>query len=83
MRARIDHVTDLGLRELERLPNPRDELLVGLQAAIAATRADPTLDEEEKRQKINWLQQVLDVGKQLTVEGIKAVWRGDVAPLGT
>ena len=40
------------------------------------------LDEEEKRQKINWLQQVLDVAKQLTIEGIKAVWRGDVAPPG-
>jgi hypothetical protein len=82
MMARIDYVTEPGLREIGQLPDPREELLMGLEAAIASVRKDPRLDEEEKRQKINWLQQIVDVGKQLTVEGVKSVLRGDVSPPG-
>lgn len=80
--ALVSHVTDKGLREIGRLPDPREEYLLGLNAAILSLRQDATLSEEEKRQKINWLQQMVDVGKQLTVEGIKSIWRGDIPPPG-
>jgi hypothetical protein len=80
LNARVEYLTEKGLREIGELPDPREELLLGLEAAIASLGEDPRLSEEEKRQKIDWLQQIVDAGRDLTVEGIKALWRGDIQP---
>jgi hypothetical protein len=81
--ARIEFVTEPGLREIGRLPDPREELLLGLEAAIVSLQQDPKLSPDEKQEKINWLQQVVDVGKGLTEAGIKSIWRGELPPPGS
>lgn len=51
---------------------------MGLEAAIRAIREDERISKEKKRRGIDWLEEGKQIGRPLTIEVIKAIWRGDL-----
>lgn len=67
-----------GLAQIGELSDPQERFLLGLEAAIQAIREDDRIPEEEKRRGIDWLEEGKQIGRPLTIEVIKAIWRGDL-----
>ena len=49
----VDHINRAGLLEIGALPDPRQHLISGLEAALRDIQQDPTLEPEEKQEKLN------------------------------
>jgi hypothetical protein len=76
--ALVRGLTEKGLIEIGELPDPTERLVLGLDAAIRVIQRDPTLDEEERRRRIDWFEEAKFVVRTLGVETVKAIWRGDL-----
>lgn len=74
----LHYITDRGLAQIGELSDPQERFLLGLEAAIQAIREDDRIPEEEKRRGIDWLEEGKQIGRPLTIEVIKAIWRGDL-----
>ena len=76
---RVDVITEAGLRKIGALPDPQQQFMEGLEAAIQALREDDTLTHAEKKRSIDWLEEGKLLARTLTSESIKAIVRGDLA----
>ncbi len=71
-----------GLAEIGELPDARERLLLGLEAAIQMVRDDPNLTPEEKKRKLDWFEEGKFIVRTLGVETVKAWWRGELPLMG-
>ncbi len=71
-----------GLIEIGDLPDPQQRFLMGLEAAIRMIRDDQSLAPEEKKRKIDWLEEGKFIIRTSGVEVAKALWRGDLPLMG-
>lgn len=74
----VESISNRGLLEIGELPDPQQRFLMGLEAAIQAIREDDRIDQETKEKGIDWLEEGKQLGRPLTVEVIKAIWRGEL-----
>ena len=68
MSAQIRGLTDKGLVEIGKLPDPQGRLLAGLEAALREVQQDPTLGPEEKEEKLNAGREAIAFIRGLAVE---------------
>jgi hypothetical protein len=78
MSAQVRGLADKGLIEIGELPDPRERLILGLDAAMRSIQRDPTLTDEEKKRRIDWFEEAKIMVRTLGVETVKAIWRGDL-----
>ena len=71
-------LTNDGLAQIGRLPDPQERLVLGLDAAIRSVQRDSTLGDEDKKRRIDWFEEAKIMVRTLGVETVKAVWRGDL-----
>ncbi len=55
--AFLKGLTKKGLIAIGEAPDPTESLIRGFRAAIKSIEQDPTMPEDEKRRKIDWLNQ--------------------------
>lgn len=77
-RARVESLTDKGLREIGELPDPQERFLLGLEAAIRAIREDESIPGPERSRRIDVLEEAKQIGRPLAVDIIKAMFRGEI-----
>lgn len=80
MWANVDRLTTKGLLEIGELPDVRERLIRGLDAAIRAVEREE-IPEPEKKKRIDWLEEGKIMVRTLAVEGVKAIYRGDIPPM--
>lgn len=64
----VDHINRAGLIEIGALPDPRQHLLSGLEAALHEIQQDPTLEPEEKEEKLKLGREAIAFARGLAVE---------------
>ncbi len=67
-----------GLRSIGELPDPQESFAAGLEAAIRAIREDDGIPGPEQERRIDVLEEAKQIGRPLTVDIIKAIFRGDL-----
>jgi hypothetical protein len=78
-RVKVEFLTSKGKQEIGDFPDPRERIILGVEAAIRSLQRDPTMDPAEKQRKIDWFEEFKFVVRSLTVETAKAVFRGDAS----
>ena len=68
MSAQVRGLTDKGLIEIGKLPDPQGHLLAGLEAALREVQQDPTLGPKEKEEKLNAGREAIAFIRGLAVE---------------
>lgn len=66
--AQVNGLTTEGLIEIGALPDPKERLISGLEAALWEVQQDPTLRPEEKEEKLNAGREALAFIRGLAVE---------------
>ncbi len=61
-------LTNDGLAQIGKLPDPKEQLRLGLEAALREIDRDPNLSPEEKEQKINAGREAIAFIRALTAE---------------
>ncbi len=77
-RARVESLTDKGMREIGELPDPQERFLLGLEAAIRAIREDESIPGPGRSRRIDVLEEAKQIGRPLAVDIIKAMFRGEI-----
>ena len=66
--AQVNGLTDKGLLEIGEVPDPRQQLVLGITAALHDIQNDPTLSQEEKEEKLSLGREALAFVRGLAVE---------------
>jgi hypothetical protein len=64
----VESLTDRGLFEIGAIPDPRQRLIQGFEGTISEIEADPQLDEQEKRKRIDLAREAIAFVRGLSVE---------------
>jgi hypothetical protein len=75
-------LTEKGLIAIGEVPDPTERLIRGFRAAIQSIEQDPTIPEDEKRRKIDGLNQSIGFLVSLGAAYTKQILDGIVAPPG-
>ncbi len=78
--AFLEYLEPEGYELIGELPSPQERLALILEAAIEAVQRYASLDQHEKKRRVDWLEEAKFVVRTFGVEVAKAVLRGELPP---
>jgi hypothetical protein len=74
--AIVEGLTNLGLLEIGEIPDPRQRLIDGFEGAIREIEADPGMNDQEKKRRVDWGHQAIEFVRGLGVAGAARIFFG-------